>query len=98
MKRWSGSPSTPAGFSGAALGAEGVGKDIELAIGSLDHPEAAPPSEQVGVESKLSWFDALPSLTAHRTEDERTAADLVKLRTFQHPDHDTTAWPAKSSR
>lgn len=66
---------------------------IELAIGALDCPNDAAPVEQVGVESKLAWFDALASLPAHRTEDERTPQDLAQLATFQHPDHDTAAWP-----
>lgn len=67
----------------------------DIAIGTLDDPEAAPPTEQVGIESKLSWFDRLPSLPAHSTADDRTAEDLAKLETRQHPDHDTDVWPPK---
>ncbi|MDQ8697483.1 GFA family protein [Hyphomicrobium sp. LHD-15] len=67
----------------------------DIAIGTLDNPEAAPPTEQVGIESKLSWFDRLPSLPSHSTSDDRTAEDLAKLKTSQHPDHDTDVWPPK---
>lgn len=66
---------------------------IEIAIGSLDDPNAAAPTGQVGVESKLTWFDGLAGLPAHRTQDERTSEDLKKLASFQHPDHDTVVWP-----
>ena len=68
-------------------------QSYDIAIGSLDNPEAAPPSEQVGIESKLSWFDGLPSLPAHSTAEDRTPQDLAKLTTRQHPDHDTASWP-----
>lgn len=30
---------------------------IAVEVGSLDHPEAAPPTYHIGVESQLSWFD-----------------------------------------
>ena len=67
----------------------------EIAIGSLDNPELAPPSQEVGIESKLSWFKSLSDLPGHSTEDDRTPDDLAKLRSLQHPDHDTKAWPPK---
>jgi hypothetical protein len=68
--------------------------DYEMAIGSLDNPELAPPSTQVGIESELSWFGTLASLPRKRTEDDRTPEDLKKLKSLQHPDHDTETWPA----
>jgi hypothetical protein len=67
----------------------------EIAIGSLDNPEAAPPTEQAGIEAELSWFKSMPHLLSHRTEDYRSAEDLAKLRSLQHPDHDTAEWPPK---
>jgi hypothetical protein len=66
----------------------------EMAIGSLDDPELAPPSTQVGIERELSWFGTLPRLPRKTTEDDRTPEDLKKLRSLQHPDHDTETWPA----
>ena len=68
--------------------------NFEMAIGTLDDPNAiAPMTEQSGVESKLSWFDAMPDLPVQTTAEDRSPADLRKLRTLQHPDHDTEHWP-----
>lgn len=100
---------TPSEFRSSAIVARGFCKDCgtplymsedrsgvyDLAIGTLDDPRQAPPTEQVGIESKLPWFDGLATLPAHRTEDERSAADLKKLATYQHPDHDTETWPPR---
>ena len=69
--------------------------DYDLAIGTLDNPLVAPPSEQVGLESKLAWFDTLSSLPGHRTDEERSPGDLAQLRSRQHPDHDTDTWPLR---
>lgn len=66
---------------------------IEMAVGTLDDPQACPPDHVVGVESKLAWADSLPALPARRTDEDRSAADLLKLRSLQHPDHDTSHWP-----
>jgi len=67
----------------------------EIAIGTLDDPERAAPIHQVGIESELSWFRTLMNLPDHSTEDDRTPEDLAKLRSLQHPDHDTKEWPPK---
>ncbi len=71
--------------------------NYEIAIGSLDDPEQAAPIHQVGIESKLSWFKALAHLPGRTTEDDRTPEDLKRLRSLQHPDHDTEAWPPPRS-
>ena len=70
--------------------------NYEIAIGTLDDPEQAAPIHQVGIESELSWFRTLANLPGHSTEDDRTPADLAKLRSLQHPDHDTKDWPPKA--
>lgn len=68
--------------------------NIELAIGTLDNPtDIQPLSRQSAVESRLPWFSTMHSLPDERMTDYRTAEDLVKLKTFQHPDHDTDHWP-----
>jgi len=72
---------------------EDADPNYEIAIGSLDDPELAPPTSQVGLESRLSWFAALHALPGHRTEEDREPADLARLRSRQHPDHDTDRWP-----
>jgi len=68
---------------------------FEIAIGSLDDPEAAAPSHQVGVESELSWFAGLATLPSRTTAEDRTPEDLERLKSLQHPDHDTESWPPK---
>lgn len=66
----------------------------EMAIGALDNPEAiSPMTGQSGIESKVSWFDGLPGLPGQRTQDDRSATDLARLKSLQHPDHDTEHWP-----
>lgn len=63
---------------------------IELAIGSLDTPGAIQKiSRESGVESKLHWFAQLHNLPAETTAESRTAADMLQLKSLQHPDHDT---------
>ncbi|MEQ1577260.1 MAG: GFA family protein [Hyphomicrobium sp.] len=70
--------------------------NIEIAIGSLDDPNAvAAFSIQVGVESKVAWFDSLHSLAPKTTSSDRAPEDLAKLVTLQHPDHDTDVWPPR---
>ena len=66
----------------------------EIATGTLDDPELAPPSHQVGIESELSWLGTLANLPRKRTKDDRTPEDLKRLKSLQHPDHDTKKWPA----
>lgn len=68
--------------------------NYEIAIGSLDDPDAIDDmTEQSGVESKTRWFDAMHMLPARKTSDYRGEADLQRLRSLQHPDHDTEQWP-----
>jgi hypothetical protein len=68
--------------------------NIEMAIGSLDDPNAIHPmTEQSGVESRTSWFSAMHGLPEQKTTDYRTWEDMQKLKSLQHPDHDTEHWP-----
>jgi len=97
----------PATFRSSAIVARGFCRDCgtplfmledgwpiyEIAIGTLDDPSACAPDHVVGTESKLSWADSLPGLPGHSTAEDRTPADLVKLASLQHPDHDTAQWP-----
>jgi hypothetical protein len=66
--------------------------DIELAIGTLDDPNAVTLEGQVGVESKLAWFDGMPQLPPETTDQNNPAAARL-YHTRQHPDHDTEQWP-----
>lgn len=66
---------------------------MDLAICTLDDPEAAPPTAQTGVESRLSWFAGLASLPQQTTIENNPAASQGHYRSCQHPDHDTEKWP-----
>ena len=64
--------------------------NYEIAIGSLDEPnEIAPMTEQSGIESRVNWFAGLRDLPQQITPDYRSAEDLQKLKSLQHPDHGT---------
>jgi hypothetical protein len=64
--------------------------DIEIAIGTLDNPnDIAPLSKQSAIESRLNWFKTMHNLPEERMEDYRTPEEMEKLRSLQHPDHDT---------
>ena len=68
--------------------------NFELAIGSFDEPSSLGPlEEQVGVESRVSWFRDMHLLPEQTTSETRTPQDLAKLKSLQHPDHDTDHWP-----
>jgi hypothetical protein len=68
--------------------------NFELAIGAFDNPSGAGPlAEQVGVESRVSWFNDMQLLPEQTTAETRTPQDLAKLKSLQHPDHDTEHWP-----
>jgi hypothetical protein len=69
--------------------------NYEISIGTLDDPEEAAPIEQAGVEAELSWFKSLATLPRKATEDYRTPEDMAKLRSLQHPDHETVEWPPR---
>ena len=75
---------------------EATSPHINLTIGSLDHPEEIAPGGQVGTESRMPWFAALPALkeygaTGEYTDDPNWAADIAASNN-QHPDHDTEDW------
>ncbi len=77
------------GECGTPLTYEPDGFDAEIAIASLDDPRDVVPVIQVGLESKLPWFEALAGLPT------RSAAESVKVAPFfdsivsrQHPDGD----------
>jgi hypothetical protein len=63
--------------------------NIEMAIGTLDNPNAIPPLQnQIGVESKVIWFDAMSTLPSLPTSQTRLPEELKKLTSLQHADHD----------
>jgi len=68
---------------------------VDIAIGSLDRPEQARPETQIGVESRIPWTAELPQLQEQRTEDFMPPERLARMENYQHPDHDTEAWPSR---
>jgi len=66
---------------------------IEVAIGTLDNPDAAPPTTQVGTEARVAWFTSMADLPQQTTNENNPLAAQGRYKTFQHPDHDTETWP-----
>ncbi len=66
---------------------------INFTIASLDRPAGVAPEFQMGIESRLPWFETLPGLTAHGTGDLVSAERLARIDNLQHPDRDTDTWP-----
>ena len=73
------------------------GNWISVSIGSLDDPEAFPPKDQHGVDSRLSWANAVGALPDNDPIEERESdkAAFIRATNHQHPDHDTATWPPK---
>lgn len=63
------------------------GGDLEISIGSLDNPEAAPPVLQVNPAEQLSYFASLHALPV-RANSPEAQAFLDEVVSRQHPDHD----------
>ncbi len=69
---------------------------IDITIGSLDQPGDTPPLVHYGVESMLPWL-ALGDDRPRRPTGEAThEISLDGLKGYQHPDHETEAWPLRS--
>jgi hypothetical protein len=65
--------------------------NIELTLGSLDNPDRLPPIRAAGIESRVGWVDAVPSLPALSTQQNYEGQGKRHIVSFQHPDHDTPA-------
>ncbi len=63
---------------------------IEVAIGTLDNPDLAPPTVQVNPSHRRHFFDTLPDIPA-KPEAMRVEDDVwnASVKSHQHPDHDT---------
>ncbi|MEM7170861.1 MAG: GFA family protein [Pseudomonadota bacterium] len=69
-------------------------KHLNVSIGSLDHPDRVKPETQIGIESRVPWYDQLTALKEETTEQAISPDRLAQMRNHQHPDHDTDDWPA----
>ena len=67
---------------------------VDLAIAAFDQPELLPPVIQMAVGSRLSWVDHIAQLpTRSAAEEADVAPHYAGIVSYQHPDHDTDAWP-----
>lgn len=66
---------------------------ISVSIGSLDSPADMAPVRQYGIEARAPWFDGLAALPALRTDEDDAPVPFERLKSRQHPDHDTDRWP-----
>jgi hypothetical protein len=77
---------------GTPLTFEALGSgQIDVSIGSLDNPAAVEPRGQHWTSSRVAWFDTQPQLPP--IASAASPEDIVRRRSYQHPDHDTTEWP-----
>lgn len=72
---------------------------VAIAAGAFDDPSAFAPVVQFGTEGKIGFVDHLHELPGHSTEEDAAAAPFVlDIVSYQHPDHDTPAWPSEGER
>jgi hypothetical protein len=80
------------GTCGTPLAFRPLDRDaIDMMVGSLDEPEKAAPTYEVGREGKLSWLASLANLPGKTTLESMGGERLAKVISYQHPDHDTPA-------
>ncbi len=65
---------------------------IDVTIGSLDHPELAPPAIHYGTEAEVPWLHLSDGWPRAATETNILPERKSQLRSFQHPDHETATW------
>jgi hypothetical protein len=67
---------------------------VALTIAAFDDPAEIAPRIQWGIEAKLPYVDMVHDLPGEDTmADQDSASFLADLVSYQHPDHDTDAWP-----
>lgn len=69
------------------------GANYDLAIGSLDDPNVAPPTKLIGIEAEVEWFHGLRDLPRATTDSYNSPEQMRKYASRQHPDYDTAEWP-----
>jgi len=74
---------------GTPLTYRGLGGDrVSVTLGSLDNPNAAEPSTQLGVESRVPWLERSLSAPETLTEQWLTRKKIAAVHNRQHPDHE----------
>jgi hypothetical protein len=82
---------------GTPLTYELTDQEIDLAIGAFDAPAPIKPEVQLSPEHALPWVQALgavPKVTVAGSQE--LAEHHARVVSYQHPDHDTEAWPPQS--
>lgn len=96
VKRWQSSNYVMRGFCGdcgTPLSYEAE-DGLAVSIGAFDDPTPLMPLIQFGMEGKIEWVDDLSSLPGRITEEDvEFAPFLADIKSNQHPDHNTDAWP-----
>ena len=67
----------------------------ELSICAFDEAARIAPVIQMAVNARLPWFADLAALPARPDSDAPWLAEIVS---YQHPDHETEAWPPTDER
>ncbi len=70
---------------------------VDLAICAFDNPAAIAPEVQLAEEAALPWCEGLATLPTRTPEQKaKMAAFTAELVSYQHPDHDTAEWKART--
>ena len=97
-KRFQSSNKVSRGFCGdcgTPLTFEFGDNHIGLAIGAFDNPREIALAEQLTPQWAVHDLTDLARLPVHEADEPRAAKHLASIVSFQHPDHDTAAWPPK---
>jgi hypothetical protein len=62
---------------------------IAVTIGSLDDPNAAPPTDQWGVEARLKWTKDVLTSPEHTSDELMQRRGIDSMKNLQHPDADS---------
>ena len=81
---------------GTPLTFEHGGRRIGLVIGAFDRPREVPLNEQLASTERVADLAVLAALPVHEEDEPRAAAHLASIVSYQHPDHDTGAWPPEA--
>lgn len=78
------------GQCGTPLAFHPIDRDVvEMLAGSLDDPDKAVPTYEVGRESKLAWLTTISTVPGKTTLENMGPERLGKIVSYQHPDADT---------
>jgi hypothetical protein len=74
---------------GTPLTYQGLGSDrVSVTLGSLDDPNAAEPTTQLGVESRVRWLQRSLSAPETLTEQWLARKKIAAVHNRQHPDRE----------